>query len=293
MKKTLLTFALLLSATTLGACSTEWSWWNNSDISIEKYISREDAMSALDTSSQQYKLPTKTELTSHSQTFFKEYLGKFSTETDSDYDTTTSSNSVKYENNVVVSNAVNNQREEYLNAKSVATIRVDSYLFKKDANAFVNRTITDYGYGDKVCKDIEIPSATEESDKEVTALGSRLSASGINWDKATYGFSKKDEVIIETMNTTSSSYTVKFNGNTMPIVINEYNLYKLTFVEKVENKTHWMMDYSYSKMEVLIGSDIFKEPLKEPFLLEKSETTTKYSRDAVGSYDTSRIPEIK
>ena len=53
------------------------------------------------------------------------------------------------------------------------------------------------------------------------------------------------------------------------------------------------MKRNYTKVEKLIGSNIFDEPLNEPFLLEKSESSYTYEIKDNADYDTSTIPDVE
>lgn len=295
MKKIFLLFPLIILGSTLTACdNTSWAWWEDDNITIEKYVSMKDAMKALDSSATHFDLATASKSKYSRKTYYKEYLGKFSTETDSDISSSMNVVSNKYPNNVVVTNTVSDTSESFLNAKSVQSFSNDTYLICQEDKSILQRSITDYGYGEKVGSNTIIPYSTDETLKLYLSIGSTLSSSSISWDKATYGFSKNNDIIIETMSSSSGSYIVKFNGKTIQTyVTNIYNKYRLKKVEQKQDSSEYMLDYSYSKIEILIGSSIFDEPLKEPFLLEKTETVTEYSTSVNKDYDISKIPEVK
>lgn len=295
MKNKLILLAIIPLATLLGSCGdTEWSWWEDDNVTIEKFISLKDAQKALDMSSMNFNLATNKSYKMVYNTYYKNYLGKFSTETDSNITSSVNSTSSRYKNDIVVTNSTSNNEQSYLNAKSVANIKKDTYLIPQSNKNITQREILDYGYGEKVGTDTNIPYIDDETYKFALSIGSTLSSTQINWDKATYGFAKNDDIIIETMSSSTGTYVVKFNNKSLTtFVTNNYCLYRLKSFTKDDKTTDYVLDYSYSKVEVLIGSNIFDEPLSEPYLLEKKESATSYNTKANKEFDTSKIPVIK
>lgn len=292
MKKNLKMIFLMTMVIPLTSCENQWAWWEETNISIDKYIALSDAKIALDKSSKNYVLPNSTSTKYSKKTYYKEYLGKFSTETDSDINESTSIVTIKYENNYIVENVVTDSEQSFLNAKSVRSYTKDTYTHFDDSKNIVSDSFTDYGYGEKIYDTKTIDYSTDEKFEQNTSLGSSLSSTSIDWNKATYGYSKKNEVIIETMEMQSGTiYTVKFNGEKLGFITNTYKLYRLKPIEK-DGETEYMLDYSYEKIEKLIGNSIFNEPLDEPFLLEKEETTKTYSITKNGTFDETKMPEI-
>lgn len=294
MKNKISFIGIFLASILLTSCSnSQWSWWDSGNVSIDKFISQNDAMDALESSSKNYALATKSNYRYSYNTFYKDYLGKFSTETDSNVTSSISTEIKKFTNNVTYSHSLNDREEAFLNAKSVSSITTDIYLVAQPDMSILKRTLNDYGYGEKVCNDSSIAYGSDEIFKRNLSIGSTLSASDINWTSATFGFSKNNDVVIETMSTTTGTYTVKFNDLQLKTFItNSYTLYRLKPIVVEGEKTEYMMDYSYRKIERWIGSSIFDEPLNEPFLLEKSEAITEYSTTEFGAYDLNHLPSV-
>lgn len=293
MKKTKF-LTLLVIPVLLGSCQTKWAWWEDDTNAISKYIKMTDASNAIDSSAKNAHLPTIKEEQSTYNTYYKDYLGKFSTETDSNISQTIKVSTKRYTNDYVVTNQVSDREENFLNAKSVSSIKTDTYLMPQSDKSIIQRTITDYGYGDKIGSEAVIPYISDIYYTEALSIGSTRASTNITWDLATYGFSKNNEVIIETMATSKATYTVKFNNKTLSsFVTNTYRQYRLSPVEVTETGTTYVMTYSYLKMETIIGSDIFDEPLEEPFLLERMITVTEYKMEDNGAYDPSVIPTVE
>lgn len=289
MKKKLIAINLLLTIPLLSSCNTDWAWWEDKNISIDKYISLSDAQKALDDSSANYQLATIKKEKYSKKTYYKEYLGKFSTETDSDINSSSTSETKKYTNRVVIKELDSSYEESFLNAKSIKNVDQEIYTYA-DGSVITTKNVVDYGYGEKTMSESKKSYTSDEALLKDLAIGSTLASVSVDWNKATYGFSKNNEVIVETMSMTTGSYKVKFNNKTLEnFVTNTYNLYRLKPIQEGEN-TIYMMDYSYSKIEKLIGSSIFDEPLSEPYLLEKEETTITYESKDNGDYDIASIP---
>ena len=283
---------LMTTIIPLTSCDNQWAWWEETNISIDKYISLNDAKAALDKSSKNYILPNSTSTKHSKKTYYKEYLGKFSTETDSDINESMNIVTVKYENNYIVENVVMDCEESFLNAKSVKSYTKDTYTHFDDSKNIVSQSFTNYGYGEKIYDLKTIDYSTDEKFEQNTSLGSSLSSTSIDWNKATYGFSKKNEVIIETMEMQKGSYTVKFNDKKLSdFITNTYRLYRLKPIEK-DGEIEYLLDYSYEKIEKLVGSSISGDKtLDEPFLLEKEENTKTYNVAKNGTFDESKMPE--
>lgn len=293
MKKTKF-LTLLAMPILLASCQSKWAWWEDDTNAISRFIKMNDASLAIDSSAKNAHLPTIKEEQSTYNTYYKDYLGKFSTETDSNISQTVKTSTKRYNNDYVVSNSISDRQESFLNAKSVQNVKVDTYLMPQSDKSIIQRTITDYGYGDKVGSEATIPYISDVYYLESISIGSTRSSTNITWDLATYGFSKNDEVIIETMATSKSTYTVKFNNKTLSsFVTNTYRQYRLSPVEVTESGTTYVMTYSYLKIETIIGSDIFDEPLEEPFLLEKTVSITEWKQADNGDYDPTTIPTVK
>lgn len=298
MKKTVATLLILSTPILLTSCGEKkWSWWEDTNVEIVKYISLSDAQTAVDSSSLNYKFPTVRTYKQTNKSYYKEYLGKFSTETDSDINSSVIETTSIYNNNVIVSSYVANREEAFLNAKSVSTRNIDTYLLLGDNKSITKKTITDYGYGKKIGSIDTIGYTDDDTYLRNTTLGDRMNSSSISWgdrDRVTYGFSKSDDVLVETMSTEAGSYTVKFNNKSLStFVTNTYCLYRFKPIDKNAENIEYYLDYKYTKVEKLIGSNIFDEPLNEPFLLEKSESSYTYEIKDNADYDTSTIPDVE
>ncbi len=294
MKKLYKSLILLPLLPFLASCDESyWSWWEDDNIDIEKYISLSDAQEAIDKSAKNYTLPTikKNKIVYH--TYYKEYLGKFATETDNDIDYSYSETNSKYQNDTIVTNSSLSNEVHFLNAKKIIRENKDIYYLANEDKSILKRTIIDYGYGNKIGSDTLLPNDELTYDSTMY-LGSKMDSSSISWgDRVTYGFSKNNDVIVETMSSSSSTYTVKFNGRLLSTyVTNNYTLYRFKEIKKEDGVSDYMLDYVYNKIEVYIGSNIFDEPLKEPFLLEKRESSLTYSIKENGDYDKTTIPNI-
>ena len=294
MKKTLKFIPLLILPVLLSGCDISWAWWDEDKISIDKYIALSDASKALDDSSKNYTLITSSSIKYSKKTYYKDYLGKFSTETDSNIVESSSVASIKYDNNIIVTSTVTDSEEKFLNAKGVKSYKSDVYsLIDSDKNITI-KSFIDYGYGEKTYSESTTLYTNDSKFEKDTSLGSNISSTNIDWNKATYGFSKKNEIIIETMAMVNGSYTVKFNNQTLKtFVTNTYNLYRLKPITDKDNNQTYILDYSYTKIEKLVGSNIFDEPLNEPYLLEKEETTKTYNISTNGEFDLSKIPAVE
>lgn len=294
MKKNLLILPLVLMTTTLASCNgTSWSWWEENDVTIERYIAQQDASNALILSGENYKLATRKVEKLTYNTYYKNYLGNFSTETDSNIVQSLSITTRKYNNQVIVIESKSDKEESFLNASSVKTENTDTYLVGEGDKSITSTIVKDYGYGEDVISKSTIAYTSDEVYGSYMNIGSTIKTI-TDWTKATYGFSKNDKIIIETMATTSGSYTVKFNNNTLTTVTNTYNLYRLAPIT-IDDATTYYMDYSYTKVETLIGSGIFSTatnpvPLDEPYLLEKSEYSSTYYIEDNGNFDIPTIP---
>lgn len=295
MKKKLIVLLLSLVPALTSCGESKWSWWEDDNVEIDKFISLSDAQKAVDSSATNFALANVRTSKETYKTYYKEYLGKFSTETDSNISSSSVETATKYSNDVVVTNLVSSSETNFLNAKSVSSKEVDTYLVAQSDKSFIERTITDYGYGKKIGAETTSPYIDEDTYQETLRLGSKMSSSSITWvdNATTYGFSKNNDVIVETMSSSSGIYTVKFNGKSLTTyVTNTYTLYRFKPLDKDNADTTYMLDYRYSKVEVLIGSSVFDEPLNEPFLLEKRESSITYENKENPAYDLSQIPTI-
>lgn len=289
-------FILLSIAPLLASCGeSQWSWWEDDNTEITKFISLSDAQKAVDSSATNSGLASIRTKKETYKTYYKDYLGNFSTETDSNISSSSVETATKYSNDVIVTNLVSTSETNFLNAKSVNSKQVDTYLVAQADKSFTEKTITDYGYGKKIGSEKTSPYIDDDNYNETLRLGSKMNSASITWvdNATTYGFSKNDDVIVETMSSASGIYTVKFNGKSLTtFVTNTYTLYRFKPLDKGNADTTYMLDYTYSKIEILIGSSIFDEPLDEPFLLEKRESSITYENKENSAYDINQIPSI-
>lgn len=293
MNKKIKLLPLLICFMPLSSCSLDFAWWEDNNIKIEKNITLTDAQKNVDKTSKTASLINSYSYKYTKKSYYKEYLGKFATETDSDQNMSCSQTMIKYDNNIIVDNMLIQGEESFLNAKSVNYFSSDIYsLINEEDNTIIKKSFSNNGYGEVAYQEISNTYTNNEKFKNAITIGTYISSSSINWDKATYGFSKKDDVIIETMEMQSSTYYVKFNAKTLSnFVTNKYKLYRLKPIDN-EGEQTYIVDYVYEKIEKLIGSSIFDEPLNEPFLLEKEETTKTYNITKNGTFDLTKIPEV-
>lgn len=296
MKKQIVSALLLASVFSLASCSeTQWSWWETENLSIEKAIPLEDAKNALDSSQANIKVIKSTKRSHTEETYYKNYLGKYTTEDDSNISISETINTTVYDNYVSISSLSRTTDKSFLHASTSQKEEIIDYQFAKANNSDIfERLSYDYGYAKKEVVELEPHKFVSEEDfKNQFIIDPKYNSSILTaTTSSTYGFAKNNEIIIETMKTdTSDKYTVKFNGKEFPKVKNIYTLYRLCPIETdTEGKSKYVIDYYKQSTQVLIGYDIFGEALKEPFLLEKVETVEAYYRDANGNYDISTIP---
>lgn len=289
-KKSLIILPIILLSLT--SCGSEWSWWEKSNVNITKGILLSDAKSALESSSKRFDKATSAETKYSKETFLKNYLGEFATEWDSNVNISTSSKNKKYNGEIIVKNYANTQEINYPNAKQYANKTEDTYMIgqtNKDINV---KTFTYLGYGKQEGKEIIISYTSDDAYKLNMSLGSVLSVDKINWLHASYGMTHNDSIIIEETNVEQSSISITMTGQDNVVTTkNTYRKYR--FAKGLEGETTvWTMDYSYEKIEVKIANDVFNEPMKSPFLLERSESSTTYNFDDNGVFDISKIPTI-
>lgn len=296
MKKQIIPLLLIAPAFALASCSeTQWSWWETENLSIERAIPLDDAKNALDSSLANVKT-IKTIKTSYTQeTYYKNYLGKYTTEDDSNIKVSQTVNDYVYDNFVKVSEINQTTDKSFLHASTSSKLEIIDYSFALSANSDIyERISSDYGYAEKEVIEVEPHKFISEEDfAEQYVIGPKYNSTILtSASSSTYGFASNNEIIVETMKTeTNEKYTVKFNGKEYPKVKNVYTMYRLCPIEKdSEGKSKYVIDYYKQTAQVLIGYDIFGESLKEPFVLEKEETVSAYYRDSNGTYDLNTIP---
>lgn len=291
--KTKLLFPLLIaSILPLAGCSeTEWSWWEKDNLSIEKEIPEKDAKAALDSSLLNSQHIKGVDESYSLNTFYKNYLSNYTTEEDSNKTISQSTTARFYDNNVLVTNSVTTKDQSYLHASTASVIKLDSYKFATESKDIREIISEDYGYIDAEVEELPIHRYTNDEDFLAQYnIGSKADSSVITGKSATYGFAKNNEIIVEIMETEKSSYTIKFNNSTFPQVKNIYTVYRLKAIESQEKEAQYIVDYYYRASQILIGFDIFGEPLKSPYVLEKEELVRSYSTESNGEYDLSNIP---
>ena len=298
MKKQIIPLLLISSLFVLGSCSeTQWSWWETDNLSIQKAIPLEDAKNALDSSASNIKL-IKTLKRSHTEeTYYKNYLGKYTTEDDSNISLSETETITVYDNFALVDQTSMTEDKSFLHASTSSKVEIIRYQYAKSENSDIySRISSDFGYAKKEIYDEEPHKFIGEDDfKEQYIIGPKYNSSILtSATSSTYGFAKNNEIIVETMRTeTNEKYTVKFNQREFPKVKNIYTMYRLCPIETDDKgNSKYIIDYYKQTIQVLIGYDIFGESLKEPFVLEKDETVEAYYRESNGQYDFSQIPAV-
>lgn len=298
MKKQIISLLLISSAFIASSCSeTQWSWWETDNLSIERAIPIEDAKNALDSSLANIKTIKCIKRSYTEETYYKNYLGKYTTEDDSNISISTTETTTVYDNYALVDQLSQTSEKSFLHASTSSRSEVVTYQYANAVNTDIfARISTDFGYAEKEVIELEPHKFINEDDfKEQFIIGPKFNSSILTTtSSSTYGFAKNNEIIVETMRTdTSDKYTVKFNGSEFPKVKNIYTLYRLCPIETDEKgNSKYVIDYYKQTTQVMIGYDIFGESLKEPFMLEKDETVEAYYRDSNGTYDFSLIPSV-
>ena len=298
MKKQIIPLLLISSLFVLGSCSeTQWSWWETDNLSIQKAIPLEDAKNALDSSASNIKL-IKTLKRSHTEeTYYKNYLGKYTTEDDSNISLSETETITVYDNFALVDQTSMTEDKSFLHASTSSKVEIIRYQYANSENSDIySRISSDFGYAKKEIYDEEPHKFIgEDNFKEQYIIGPKYNSSILtSATSSTYGFAKNNEIIVETMRTeTNEKYTVKFNQREFPKVKNIYTMYRLCPIETDDKgNSKYIIDYYKQTIQVLIGYDIFGESLKEPFVLEKDETVEAYYRESNGQYDFSQIPAV-
>lgn len=277
---------------TLTSCGEQWSWWEKSNVNITKGVLVDDAKNALESSSKRFNKASVSKTGYSKETFLKNYLGDFATEWDSNVKISSSAEYKKYNNEMIVGDSAYTEEVNYPNAKQYSNKSVDSYTSGQQNKDINIKTFTNLGYGDIEGKEIIIAYTTDEAYVANMSIGSTLSVDKINWAHASYGMTDNDSIIIEETNVEQGSISVTMTGQEK-IVTTKNTYKKYRFAKGLENDTTvWTMDYSYEKIEVKIANDVFNEPMKAPFLLEKSERSTTYGFEDNGTFDSSKIPSI-
>ena len=289
MKKCLLISIALMGVMSITSCNNKWSWWEDKNVTIDRYISKEDAMDAFESSSEHAILVDTAIYKETYNTYYKDYLAKFSTEVDSNVSSSTQASVRRYKNNIIHTQEKTDYEVSYLNAKSVDSKQVNIFsIFDDLSKTIYVRTITEREKGNVSGEEAYL-ALDDESYIDAMTIGSTLSPSSIVWDNATYGYAKNGEIIIETMFTTNDEYKIQFNGNVITRVLNRYTMYRFKSFKDIADNTVYFMDYTYSKTEVLTGRYINGEALSDPYLLEKRETSTTYQINGLENYDTNNI----
>lgn len=293
MKK-LVYLVLLAAMLPLAGCSeTEWSWWEKDNLSIEKEIPEKDAKAALDSSALNANLIKSVNESYTLNTFYKNYLSNYTTEDDSNKTVSQSVTRRFYDNHVLVTNDTTTKDQTYLHASTASVIVLDSYEFATDVKDIREIVSTDYGYAEREVEELDVHKYVNDDDFNAQfVIGNKTDSSVMAGKSTTYGFAKNNEIIIEIMETEKSTYTIKFNNSTFPQVKNIYTVYRLKAIESEEKEAQYIVDYYYRSTQVLIGFNIFGEPLKEPYVLEKEESVRSYSTESNGEYDLSQVPAV-
>lgn len=290
-KNVSITITLLTSAVILAGCQNiEWSWWTTDNIQIVSGINLDDAKRVVDSSYLNSNY-FNTKIISYSyQTYYRDYLGSFSTEGDANIIASSSSETKLYTNDVLYTYETSTEEANYLNAHSVSSSKVNRYLVGDAQNTIVETIVNDYGYSTPV-----VTTNTYSVDSSIysnmMSVGATLRASDITWTNSTYGFASNGQVIVEELSSTNdTTFRVAFTNTTIQTVTNTYRLYRFASFINENGESNFALDYSIERVQVMIGYDIFNEPLTQPFELSLETTTTSYTNNINGLFDVTIIP---
>ena len=286
-----ITLTLLTSAMILAGCqNVEWSWWATDNIQIVSGINLDDAKRVVDSSYLNANhFNTKTKSYSY-ETYYRDYLGSFSTEGDANIIASSSSETKLYSNDVLCTYETSTEEANYLNAHSVSSSKVNRYLVGNAQNTIVETIINDYGYSTPIVT-MNTYSVDSSVYSNMMCVGATLRASDIAWTNATYGFASNDQVIVEEYSSANdATFRVAFTNTTIQTVTNTYRLYRFASFIDENGEANFALDYSIERVQVMIGYDIFNEPLANPFELSLETTITSYTNKDNGLFDITTIP---
>lgn len=290
-KKILLFLVSLVTISLTSCTSMKWSWWSEENINIVRGISLVDAQAVVSDASTNYDYFNSRRISYSYQTFYRDYLGTFSSEVDANILISSLAEAHRYPNEVTHEVIDYTEERNYLTAHQVSTYTSNIYL-EGENNTYLEETIVnDYGYGDL---EITINNFTldESTYSSRIALGYIIQQNNINWDSSTYGFASNDQIIIEEYSTsTEGTFRIAFTNQTVPTLTNSYTMYRyLPFIDE-NNETHYTLDYMIEREQILTGYGIFgEEPLDAPVLLSSEERVTSLSNENLGNFNKEEIP---
>ena len=271
----------------------KWSWWSEENINIVRGISLVDAQAVVSDASTNYDYFNSRRVSYSYQTFYRDYLGTFSSESDANILISSLAEAHRYQNEVTHEVIDYTEERNYLTAHQVSAYTSNIYLAGEN-NTYLEETIVnDYGYGDL---EITINNFTLDASTYASriALGYIIQQNNINWDSSTYGFASNDEIIIEEYATsTDGTFRIAFTNQTVPTLTNSYTMYRYLPFTNENNETHYTLDYMIEREQILTGYGIFgNEPLEAPVLLSSEERVTSLSNENLGNFNKEEIPTI-
>lgn len=289
MKKKFVLVLISLSLLPLSSCGSvkAFEWWDTENLSITQSILEKDAKSAYESSLTNIAQLTSSKTSYTINTYYKDYLGNFISETDCNITESRTIFENKYTNDVNVIETKYTREEIYKTAHTNGVVSISNYhVGEKDNKSILERIITNYGYGAKIGTE----KVTTYSDLEAYTSYFYIQTPSLDTSsKLNYGLAKNKNILIESIQTQNKPYTVNFSG----LVINEciQNNYSLFRLKEIENNVY-VLDYYRNLVTLQIGKDCLGNQLNEPFTLEKIETVSAFYTSINTEYDKTLIPVI-
>lgn len=275
-----------------GCANRSWSWWDDDNLSIDKGIRLIDAKNALEKASNNAFMVSKVKQSYSLNEYTKSFKGAFASEIDYDNEESRLSEQERYENDVVITTMSSTKETIYKTAKQYNVTRFENYLIPQNDKSILSRTLIDYGYGSIISGDYLYPFTSESNYEAIINVGAKVDSAAINWNQATYGLAKNKDIIIETFLASFTSTIKSYDGTDLPIVMSNYNLYRLHEFINASDEIDYVIDYQIQRNESRIATNYEGKLLNEPYLLRKEETTTLYSCGSLGSFDLENIPPL-
>lgn len=289
MKKKFVLSLILISLLPLTSCGgvKAFDWWDTENLSIVQSILEKDAMDAYQNSLTNRYLLTSRKTSYTVNTYYKDYLGNFVTETDSNITESKTIFEDRYNNDVNVFVTKDTLEESYKTSHTNGVTTIDTYHVGESENKkILERVITNYGYGAKIGTERIFDYTDEDSYKAALYI----ETPSINTStKLNYGLSKNGNIIIESIQTKNKPYKVAFSGLEInECVENDYSLFRFNEIEAGQ----YVLNYYHNVISVQIGKDCLGNQYSEPFTLEKKETVSAFYISEMTSYDKTLIPVI-
>lgn len=294
MKNFAKTILVLTTSLFLASCNNvNWSWWSEDNIEIVSGIAKEDAQSAVLSAENNYNYYKTMNSSTTLNTYYLDYLGSFASEQDANTTISSTIEAHRYTNNIKVITTNSTTESNYKTAHAVSSYTWLDYFVAFETTSINETSVYDYGYGTPTVEQI-----TRTYNELTMSVGTNTIYSLIDWDNnATYGYAQNNEVLVETYSTVvGATYQITYTGAQVPIVTNNYRLYRFNPITLEDGSTSYALDYSIETQEVTVGYDIFygldnaSHSLSEPITLLYQRTVTSYSATENGAFDTSVIP---